>query len=68
MNTDTIKEGLDGLTKIDNISNVLWVAMYWVGVILVLLVVAWFCVSLGMFIMERQNGVSYKDEDDFLDK
>lgn len=38
---DSIKEGLEGLSKMDGVSNFLYALMYWVGVIFVLLFVTY---------------------------
>ena len=43
---DSIKEGLEGLSKMDGVSNFLYALMYWVGVIFVLLFVTYIFVSI----------------------
>ena len=61
---DSIKEGLEGLSKMDGVSNFLYALMYWVGVIFVLLFVTY------IFVVRAQNkkrGIDTKDKDDYLD-
>lgn len=67
MNTDNIKDGLDGLTKIDSFSDVLYSAAYWVAVICVLLFVAYVVVEINMRIQDKKLGINAKDRDDYLD-
>ena len=67
MDGDSLKEGLEGLSKIDGISDVLFSAMYWVAVVFIILFVGYICVSINVFIRNKKNGISRKDRDDFLD-
>lgn len=64
---DSIKEGLEGLSKIDSVSNVLYAAMYWVGVIFVLLFISYIFVSLYIHMQNKKRGVDTKDKDNYLD-
>ncbi len=64
---DSIKEGLEGLSKIDSVSNVLYAAMYWVGVIFVLLFVTYIFVSIYIRMQNKKRGIDTKDKDDYLD-
>ena len=66
MSGEDLKTSLDGLSKIDSVSGVLWNAMYWIAVIVVLLVIAYVGISVSLYISSRRKGIPYKDEDDFL--
>ncbi len=66
MDGEAIKEGIDGLQKIEGLGDVLWNLMYWTAVIFVLLVIAYFCVSLSLYITSKRKGIPYKNKDDFL--
>lgn len=67
MDGESLKEGLEGLSKIDGISDVLFTAIYWIAVVFVVLFVAYICVSINIYIRNRKRGISSKDKDDFLD-
>ena len=67
MDGESLKEGLEGLSKIDGISDVLFSAMYWVAGVFIILFVGYICVSINVFIRNKKNGISRKDRDDFLD-
>ena len=64
---DSIKEGLEGLSKMDGVSNFLYALMYWVGVIFVLLFVTYIFVSIYVRAQNKQRGIDTKDKDDYLD-
>lgn len=66
MTGENLKEGLEGLSKIDNISNVLYIAIYWVAVIFVILFVTYLIFNVRCFI-NRRRGIGKGDDDDFLD-
>ena len=66
MSGEDLKSSLDGLTKIDNFSGVLWNAMYWIAVMFVLLLIAYVGITVSLYISSRRKGIPYKDEDDFL--
>lgn len=63
---DSIKEGLEGLSKMDGITDFLFTAMYWVGVTFVLLFVAYIFVSIYIMIQNKKRGINTKDKDDYL--
>lgn len=67
MNTDSIKDGLDGLTKIESFTDVLYTAAYWVAVICVILFVAYIFVAINMKIQDKKLGINAKDRDNYLD-
>lgn len=64
---DSIKEGLEGLSKMDGVSNLLYALMYWVGVIFVLLFVTYIFVSIYVRAQNKKRGIDTKDKDDYLD-
>ena len=64
---DSIKEGLEGLSKMYGVSNFLYALMYWVGVIFVLLFVTYIFVSIYVRAQNKKRGIDTKDKDDYLD-
>ena len=64
---DSIKEGLEGLSKMDGVQNFLYALMYWVGVIFVLLFVTYIFVSIYVRAQNKKRGIDTKDKDDYLD-
>ena len=64
---DTLKDGLEGLSKIEGLADVLFDAIYWLGVIFVILVVAYIFVSLSIFVTKVKNGTLGEKDDDYLD-
>ena len=64
---DTLKDGLEGLSKIEGLADVLFDAIYWLAVIFVILAVAYFFVSLSIFITKAKNGTLGEKDDDYLD-
>lgn len=67
MTGDDLKEGLEGLSKIEGISDVLYIAIYWLAVIFVILFVAYIFVSINIYFSKKRRGLLNKDKDDFLD-
>ena len=59
--------GLEGLSKMDGVSNFLYALMYWVGVIFVLLFVTYIFVSIYVRAQNKKRGIDTKDKDDYLD-
>lgn len=64
---DTLKDGLEGLSKIEGLADVLSDGIYWIAVIFVILVVSYFFVSLSIFITKVKNGTLGEKDDDYLD-
>ena len=64
---DSIKEGLEGLSKMDGVSNFLYALMYWVGVIFVLLFVTYIFVWVDVRAQRKGRGGETKDKDGYLD-
>lgn len=64
---DTLIDGLEGLSKIEGIADVLFDAIYWLAVIFVILAVAYFFVSLSIFVSKAKNGTLGEKDDDYLD-
>ena len=67
MSGDKIKDGLEGLSKIDGISDVLFDAMYWIAVVFVILFIVYIFFAVRCFVIRTKKGVKRSDEDDFLD-
>ena len=67
MNSSSIKEGLEGLSKIDGVSNILYTAMYWVGVAFILLFVSYIFYSIYLQVQNKRRGIDTKNKDDFLE-
>jgi len=64
---DTLKDGHEGLSKIEGLADVLFDAIYWLAVIFVILAVAYFFVSLSIFVTKAKNGTLGEKDDDYLD-
>lgn len=64
---DTLIDGLEGLSKIEGLSDVLFDAIYWLAVIFVILVIAYFFVSLSIFVTKAKKGTLHEKDDDYLD-
>ena len=64
---DTLIDGLEGLSKIEGVSDVLFDAIYWLAVIFIILVVAYIFVSLSIFVTKAKNGTLGEKDDDYLD-
>ena len=61
---DSIKEGLEGLSKMDGVSNFLYALMYWVGVIFVLLFVTYIFVSIYVRAQNKKRGIDTKEKEE----
>ncbi|MGN0151249.1 MAG: hypothetical protein ACI39Q_02140, partial [Wujia sp.] len=66
MTGENLIEGLEGLSKIDSVSNVLYVAIYWIAVIFVILFVTYIIFNVKCF-LNRKRGIGKGNDDDFLD-
>lgn len=64
---DNLREGLEGLSKIEGLSDILYVAIYWTAVVFVLLFTAYLIVALSCYINRKRGRGGDIDEDDFLD-
>lgn len=67
MTGETLIEGLEGITKIEGITDFLFSAIYWIAVVFVLLLVSYICVSINVYFNNRRKGLTRYDKDDFLD-
>ncbi len=67
MSGEKLKEGLDGLSKIDNLSDILYDMIYWLGAIFIVLVIMYIFISLAIYIGKIQRGTAGEEKDDFLD-
>lgn len=66
MTGETLIEGLEGLSKIDGLSDIVFNIIYWVAVVFVLLFVAYICSWIMCQINRKRKGDS-RNADDFLD-
>ena len=64
---DTLIDGLEGLSKIEGLSSVLFDIIYWLAIIFVILFVAYIFVSLSIFVSKAKNGTLGEKDDDYLD-
>jgi preprotein translocase subunit SecG len=67
MSGENIKEGLEGLSKIDGFTDILFIAIYWVAVIFLLLLIAYIFSSIGRYLNRKRRGENKGDNDDFLE-
>lgn len=67
MTGENLREGLEGLSKIDGLSDILFVAIYWIGVAFVLLLFAYIFSVISCKINRKRRGESKDFNDDFLD-
>lgn len=67
MTGENLKQGLEGLSKIEGLTDILFVAIYWIAVVFVLLLVAYIFSSIGCYMSRKKRGVNKADDDDFLD-
>lgn len=67
MTGENLKEGLEGLSKIDNFSGVIYNAIYWIAVIFVILFAAYIIFNIKCYFNRKRRGIGKYDDDDFLD-
>lgn len=67
MTGENLKQGLEGLSKIDSVSGVLYNAIYWIAVIFVILFAAYIIFNIKCYFNRKQRGIGKYDDDDFLD-
>ncbi|MBO5509623.1 MAG: hypothetical protein J5962_04080 [Lachnospiraceae bacterium] len=67
MTGENLKEGLEGLSKIDGFTDVLFVAIYWIAVVCILLFVAYIFSSITCHLNRKRRGENKGDSDDFLE-
>lgn len=66
MDGEKLKEGLEGLSKMDNITDFLYMAIYWIAVIFIMVFIAYICSSVNCHMKRKKKG-THADNDDFLD-
>ncbi|MBE5944721.1 MAG: hypothetical protein E7258_07355 [Lachnospiraceae bacterium] len=66
MSGEDLKNGLEGLRKIEDFADVLFDAMYWVAVIFIVLLVAYFCAAINCYFNKKKRGSLQADNDNFL--
>jgi hypothetical protein len=67
MTGENLKEGLEGLSKLDGFTDILFTAIYWVAVIFLLLLIAYIFSSIGCYLNRKRRGENKGDSDDFLE-
>lgn len=67
MTGESIKDGLEGLSKIEGFTDVLFNALYWIGVVFILLFVAYLFATLNCYLNKKRRGTLHADTDEFLD-
>ena len=67
MSGNNLKEGLEGLSRIEGISDILFTAMYWLAVIFVILFVSYLFAALTCYLKRKRRGGKNLDSDDFLE-
>lgn len=66
MSGEEIKQSLDGLSKIDGLSEVLFGAIYWLAVLFVMLFIGYLFSCFVCYLNRKRYG-NTNDSDDFLD-
>ncbi len=67
MDGEALKEGLEGLSKIEGLTEVIYGAIYWVAVLFVILFVGYLFSCLNCYLIKRSRGTLHIQKDDFLD-
>lgn len=66
MDGDKLKQGLDGLSKIDSVTDFLYIAIVWIGILFVMVFAGYIIASLNCYLKRKKKGTG-KDNDNFLD-
>ena len=66
MTGDKLKEGLEGLSKIDGLADTLFNIIYWVAVVFVLLLIAYIFSVITCYYNKKKRGTLHADNDNFL--
>lgn len=64
---DNLIDGLDGLSKIESFSDVLFTAIYWIAIIFVILIICYIFAEVNCYFNRKRRGDIKGDDDDFLD-
>ena len=67
MSGNNLKEGLEGLSRIEGISDILFTAIYWLAVLFVILFVSYLFAALACYLKRKRRGGKNLDSDDFLE-
>lgn len=67
MSGENLKQGLEGLSKIEGFQDVLYIAIYWIAVICVILFIAYVFSAINCYFNRKKRGENKGDSDDFLD-
>ncbi len=66
MTGEDLKDNLEGLSKIEGITDVLFDAIYWVAVIFVVLLIAYIFSVIICYYNKKKRGNLHADNDNFL--
>lgn len=66
MSGEDLKNGLEGLRKIEDLSDVLFDGIYWIAVICILLFVAYIISVVNCYVNRKKRGNLNADSDNFL--
>ncbi|MDE6026130.1 MAG: hypothetical protein K2G45_11855 [Lachnospiraceae bacterium] len=66
MSGEKLIEGLDGLSKMEGLTDVLYGAIYWLVVIFIILFIAYIFSTFVCYMNRKRRG-NINDNDDFLD-
>lgn len=67
MTGENLKEGLEGLSKIDGFTDFLFNAIYWIAVCFIIFFVIYICASVTCMVNRHRKGIRRSDDDDYLD-
>lgn len=67
MDSENIITGLEGLSKIDNFTDFLFVLIYWIAVIFIMLFVAYIFVSIYSYTNRKKKGEYDVNKDNYLE-
>lgn len=67
MDGESLKEGLEGLSKIEGFEDILEIAIYWIAVIFIILFVSYLFSAFVCYLNKRRRGTLHVEKDDYLD-
>lgn len=66
MSGEDLKNGLEGLTKIEGLADILFDAMYWIAVVFIVLFIAYIFSVINCYFNKKKRGALHADNDNFL--
>lgn len=66
MTGEDLKNNLEGLSKIDGITDILFDVIYWLAVIFVFLFIAYIFSAIVCYCNKKKRGTLHADNDNFL--